>query len=1029
MLTKEQKKAVDIENHTNVLVSAGAGSGKTSVLSKRVLRKVSDGFTVKRLLLLTFTKDAAKEMKDRVKSTLIENNYLEEASLVDEAYITTFDSFSLSLLKKYHYALNLPKNIEITDSILLDIIKRDALQKALDIEYENDNQDFEHLITNMSLKDDSMFIKNVLNISRKLDLMYDRSSFLDSYIDKFYDESYLNKFKDDYVNNVLKLFDKYKIKCTLLSDTLSEKQLDSFNSSFGSISSVKSYDNINDFFNNLKFSSRGFSDDSKEIYSDMKNIKDEITYFTNSYPKKEYIISDILKTKDDSICLVRILKNMYKFYDDVKEKNRYYDFSDISIMVINLLRDNDGIRNEVISSFDEIMVDEYQDTSDIEEELLKLISNNNLYMVGDIKQSIYRFRNANPNIFREKYRAYSNNNGGVKIDLNKNFRSREEVLQNINLMFNYIMDEEIGGANYREDSQAIFGNTTYNDYKGTNYNLDILTYDVDKTKKYSNTEQEIFIIAEDINKKIKSGVKVFDKNTNSFRPIMYSDFVILLSKKKNFDLYKKIFEYLNIPITIYREENVNNTDIIYVIHNLYKLVYDLSKSFFDDTSKKAFLSISRSFLFNLSDEEIFVMFKDNSFKNSTLYNMADSIKDDFNYLSPKAFFLKLSDTFSFDDKILTTSGIDEKEKSIYYIFDVISSLEDKGYNNLDVLNYLDEVIENNYKMSYDKDSADIDSVKIMSIHKSKGLEFPVCYFASLSDASNNDDAKEKIAFSKSYGFMIPVFNYGYKNLPTRLLYNRSEKTDDISEKIRLFYVALTRSREKIVLVMPNSDVNSECYDLVPNGIRLSYNSFYSMVKSIAFALQDYVIQVKPNLSKDYIISEHSVSLNKSNYKLDVREINPNSDTFSSKHFSKENINIISKDNKHLLEEGTLIHKVLEEIDFNNPNYELFNISDFIKDKIDKFINSDIIKKINNGKFYKEYEFSYEEDDNSYHGIIDFMVETSDSIYIFDYKLKGIDDPNYDVQLNGYRKYIESKTDKSVYTYLYSLLDSRFKKVV
>jgi len=310
MLTKEQKKAVDIENHTNVLVSAGAGSGKTSVLSKRVLRKVSDGFTVKRLLLLTFTKDAAKEMKDRVKSTLIENNYLEEASLVDEAYITTFDSFSLSLLKKYHYALNLPKNIEITDSILLDIIKRDALQKALDIEYENDNQDFEHLITNMSLKDDSMFIKNVLNISRKLDLMYDRSSFLDSYIDKFYDESYLNKFKDDYVNNVLKLFDKYKIKCTLLSDTLSEKQLDSFNSSFGSISSVKSYDNINDFFNNLKFSSRGFSDDSKEIYSDMKNIKDEITYFTNSYPKKEYIISDILKTKDDSICLVRILKNM-----------------------------------------------------------------------------------------------------------------------------------------------------------------------------------------------------------------------------------------------------------------------------------------------------------------------------------------------------------------------------------------------------------------------------------------------------------------------------------------------------------------------------------------------------------------------------------------------------------------------------------------------------------------------------------------------------------------------------------------------
>lgn len=1026
-LTKEQALAVEIEPHTNILVSAGAGSGKTAVLSKRVLRKVSDGFTVKRLLLLTFTKDAAKEMKDRVRKVLIENNFLEEAKYVDEAYITTFDSFSLSLLKKYHYALNISNNIEICDSTLLDIIKRKSLDKALDIEYQKDLKDFENLITNMSLKGDDDFKGNVLNILSKLDLMSDRDEYLKSYISAFYNIENLTKYKDKYISLVYDLFKKYKSLLEELENHLSGKTLDKLLEAFKNINTVKTYSDIKTFFESLSFKAYKFPVDAKKIYDDMGSVKKEIEKLTSNYPKEEYMIEDIMKTKPDAEALIRIITNTYKFYDEERKKKSLYDFSDISIMVINLLKENESIREDVKKSFDEIMVDEYQDTSDIEEELLDLISNNNLYMVGDVKQSIYRFRNANPNIFREKYKKYSKKDGGIKIDLNKNFRSREEVLNNINKVFDLVMNEEIGGSNYKEDGEAVFGNTTYNDYKEGEYNLDILTYDEDKTKEYTNTEKEIFIIADDIKKRVNEGKMIFDKDENKFRKISYKDFVVLLSKKKDFDLYKKIFEYLGIPITIYREENINNTPFIYVIHNIYKFISDISNNIFDENTKYAFLSIARSFLSNLTDEEILKIFKENNFKETDIYNKGISLKNDFINLSPKEFYLKVLDVFDINYNILKTEMIDEKEKSIYYLFDVIDSLEKKEYNNNSVLKYLDETIKNGYKMSYDKTLEDIDSVKIMSIHKSKGLEFPVCYFGSMSDGANREDSRRKIAFDRKYGFMIPIFNYGYKSLITRILYDREEKLEDIGEKIRLLYVALTRSREKIVIVMKNGE--GENYsELVPDSVRSKYSSFYLMLNSILGNLEEYITLKEPNLTKNYIISQKENNINKSNIKLDVKEIKLNNKKEEEKHFSKEELKIETKDEKNLLELGTKCHKILEEIDFENPDFTLFNINDYIKDKINKFINSDIINKIKTGKIYKEYEFIYEENSVKYHGIIDLMIEYDNVLYIFDYKLKGIDDQHYDDQLNGYRKYIESLTHKKVYTYLYSILDSKIREV-
>ena len=224
-----------------------------------------------------------------------------------------------------------------------------------------------------------------------------------------------------------------------------------------------------------------------------------------------------------------------------KETNNMYEFTDIAILAINLVENNPEVKKELMSRFNEILLDEYQDTSDLQEKFISCISNNNVYMVGDIKQSIYRFRNANPYIFKNKYDAYSLSNGGIKIDLMKNFRSRREVLENINEIFNHIMDDKIGGAEYQNGHQMIFGNTTYEENGKTdnNYNFEFYNYTYDKNGKFKREEIEIFLIAKDIKEKVNSNYQVYDKDKGILRNITYNDFVILMDRSKNFSLYKK----------------------------------------------------------------------------------------------------------------------------------------------------------------------------------------------------------------------------------------------------------------------------------------------------------------------------------------------------------------------------------------------------------------------------------------------------------------------------------------------------------
>ena len=478
--TKEQETAIYTEG-TNIIVSAGAGSGKTAVLTERVLEKVKKGVSVDNLLILTFTKMAAKEMRERIGSKLLENGFTKELSKLDTADITTFDSYALSLVKKYHYYLNVSKDINIIDASVITLYKRKALNDIFEELYNSNDEDFLALIKEYTLKSDKDIFEFILNINNKLDLKTNKGTYLDNYINDRFNETTINKDIEDYVKEIFDIINKIRDYLEYIDDN---DYLDKLYQVLSPLLDSDDYTTIKENVNVKLPQARGVSDTTKEYKDKIKKATDSIKDLT-IYKDTEEIKNGILKTKPYVSCIIKIIKILDIKVQKYKEIYNYYEYSDIANLAIKLVKENSQIREEIKNNLNEILIDEYQDTNDVQEEFISHISKNNVYMVGDIKQSIYRFRNANPYIFKNKYDMYSSNNNGMKIDLNKNFRSREEVINNINLMFNHIMDDYLGGASYQREHQMIYGNLMYqgNGDNKENNNFEVYNYLNDTNNK------------------------------------------------------------------------------------------------------------------------------------------------------------------------------------------------------------------------------------------------------------------------------------------------------------------------------------------------------------------------------------------------------------------------------------------------------------------------------------------------------------------------------------------------------------------
>lgn len=1027
--TPEQQQAIN-EEGKNIIVSAGAGSGKTAVLTERVIRKLKSGVHINELLVLTFTNAAAAEMKERIRKAIRKTKGLEdEMNRIDGAYITTFDSFALSIVKKYHTVINCTNKIQITDDVVINIKKQQLLEEILDERYLLRDKKFTKLIHDFCYKDDKELKKALLDIYQKIELKYDKEHFLATYLDN-YTKSW-DKVIDDYLQSIKNKIREVKELLAEMSSYFDGKYMTKVEDYLYEFLNKESYeekkkalDNFSRFPTLPKNSDERGKTLKKQLTEVLDEIKEEMIYGSIEEIKKE--LDSTVPNQEE---IIDILQDLDRRLTSYKEEEEIYNFTDISRLAIKIVAENKEIREELTASFHEIMVDEYQDTSDTQEVFINLIANNNVYMVGDIKQSIYRFRNANPYLFKQKYDTYRDTDQGTKIDLVKNFRSRREVLEDINLLFNQFMDDEIGGADYQASHQMVFGNMAYEEDGKTedNHHMELFTYTLDKTTPITKDEQEAFIIGDDIQNKVKNNYQVFDKDTGIIRPIEYKDFVILLDKSKNFELYKKIFEYLGIPLSILKEESLSKDNDILVVKNLLNLIVRIKRKDDFNSLKYSFVSIARSYLFELSDEEIYDALVKEKIKETKLYQICNELSEMLDDTTPREFFLKVMKKVDYEEKLLKIGNVTSFQVRLEYIYNLIGNLEESGYTIEDIITHLDAIFDSGQDLKFNVNTDSSNSCKIMTIHKSKGLEFPICYFAGFASKFNLRDLKERILFDNNYGIILPMVTDFYKDTILKILVKEKTKQEEVSEKIRLFYVALTRAKEKMIMVTEQIEEETECSGIVSSSIRSKYNSFLAIIKSIYSSLLPYETKVNVTPSKDYLLSKNAIDeqqLLLSEDSINVHELEIEKEIIEHTRYSKDILHLTTKEEIEKMDFGTKVHQVLEQLNFKEPKLEY--IPENIRRKVEAFINSSLVKENINGNFYPEYEF-VDTNENT-HGIMDLVIEKDEKLIIVDYKLKNIDDENYDKQLNGYRAFLKKKTNKQVECYLYSIIDEMFRKI-
>ena len=1019
--TEEQMLAI-VKGNTNIIVSAGAGSGKTAVLTQRVITNLKKGMHINELLILTFTNNAAMEMKTRIKKAILEDEEIKnEAKLTDSADITTFDAYVLSLVKKYHYLLNLDSDITLIDSSIIKKKKKDFIEEIFEELFTQKNEKFIKFVTDFGTKNARQTKKTILNLDYSFDLITKKEDYLNNYIESYYNKNNLDNLFHQFENTLLKRVESIK---NLLLNLSFEVDSDYYDKIYKTLEPLLKSSNYQEIRSNLDFKLsplRNASDKAKYYKEQISKIIKDLKSLTEFH--EQVLKDDLLKTKEYAEVIIEILLKLTQKVNAYKFEYQVFEFNDISKFALKILDENEDIRNELKNYYKEIMIDEYQDTSDVQEQFIKYIENNNVYMVGDIKQSIYRFRNANPDIFKIKYDAYKEGNNGFKIDLNKNFRSRGEVLDSINQIFNHIMDDNIGNANYIKEHQLIFGNNTFIEEGNNNYNNNLEIYNYLPDPNFTKEEMEAFIIANDIKKKVTSNYEVFDK---TLRPCKYSDFCILIDRTTAFDTYKKIFDFLNVPINIYKDDNIMISDETSLINNIIKFIINIKNNKFNETSRFCFASIARSYLYQLDDQTIYDTISQNKINESEIYEIAYNISKDLDSLSNEEIIKKIIYDYKFYDKMIIAGNLNYRSIILDNLINKFKELNKVNMTIYEVNDYLDSLINDEESIKIPALLNKNDSVTITNIHKSKGLEYKICYFPSLHKEFNLMDLNNRIIFNTKFGLILPNYDNGFKSTFVNFLNKETYIKDEISERIRLFYVALTRAKEKMIMVtnlIQNDNCTTDENGIIDYLTRINYRSYKDILESVYPYIHKYIENIDlPEINIGYKYSQkNNINIDtEDNHKIIVNEKEYISELINEEHYSKSENKLITPTEVSNMEYGTHMHYILENTDFKNPDYSLLTNEE--QEIIQELLNNQIMSNIKDANIYHEYEFIYENNKQIKTGIIDLMLEYPDHIDIIDYKLKNTNDPAYLKQLNGYKEYIENKNNKPTYIYLYSLLN-------
>lgn len=843
--TEQQNNAINARN-SNIIVSAAAGSGKTAVLVERVIKMITDpqlNIDIDQLLIVTFTNAAASEMKNRIAKSLNkiletcpnDSNALLQLSLLPNAKISTIDSFCINLVRENFFNLSLSQDFTILENSQEKIIESEVLNEIIEDYYEKYDENFGHLIDLLSNEKND---NNLLNTIRDINNFIKAQPFPYLWLDKAcelynpnidLDNSELKKQivieLKYYFQRVKSLF-KSEFEALAPDDEL-------YDELYSMIMSDKSIvDNIenglngkwDDLYNALN--SYHFVDITRKRKSvskkDVKLYRDEIKKIikNNMVPlvcmKKDDYFNNCKEVYPLVLLLARIVK---EFNDAVLQRKleiNSFSFSDVEHFAIDLLFEVDESGNiirkplaeEYENNFKEILVDEYQDTNRAQDTLFEKISNGkNRFMVGDIKQSIYRFRLAMPEIFNEKkqnFAPYSENSDEInqKIILDKNFRSRREVCEFTNFIFSNLMSEHIGEIDYNDEEKL----NSHNDYEETNApcaGLRIVEFDENQNIK--NYEFEATQIAQFIKSKIDGKEKI--KDGDEYREIRYGDFAVLFrSPKDRMPAYAKILSDYGITVVANNKKNLLENNEIVILLSLLRVIDnpiqdipllatlmsvfygyttdEISKARIDCNAKNLYTAISKK-------KDIFGKFL-NDLEKYRSYAASMSVEDFIRQIIEETSYLS----------IITAMGDAQQRKANLSKFIDIAKRFDSGSNVglTAFLRYIDSVIKQKYSIeSASVSNSSDNAVKLTSIHNSKGLEFPVVILADSTRRYNYDDLKKNVLLNSDFGIGMKIFDSDnlcrYQSLQFSCLKEKNKRSL-MSENLRVLYVALTRAKEQ-----------------------------------------------------------------------------------------------------------------------------------------------------------------------------------------------------------------------------------------
>lgn len=884
--TEQQQQVIDERNKT-ILVSAAAGSGKTATLVERIYQKVIDPMDpsdINDFLVVTFTKAAAAQMKEKLMKKMEEaqeknpesEHIAKQNILIQSADITTIDSFCLGIVKEYFSFLNLDPSVGIGDPGMIEMLKYDVLNALFERKYQELQQG--------EAKEFAML----------LDLFCDgkNDEALKSIIDRIYGQMssfpnpdrFLQEAKDclridtvDDLNRTAWMTDacnlihrkaqaglKLAECCRKLCEEPDgpEKYVDQFESDIEKmqhIAEAKTYATmkvaLQESWARLS-TKKGGDPELIELCKAMrKEYKDELDLKKLPFfkQKEEEVLADMKRLRGYLLPLLELTEEFVACFMQEKKKRKMLEFSDISHMAYQLVcagYDVDGnalpteIGKRISKRYKEIYIDEYQDSNYLQEDILTAISGrtrgqNNMFMVGDVKQSIYRFRMARPEIFVKKYNRFQKDGSEIKIELNHNFRSRAVVLESINYFFYQLMGADLGGIQYDENQSLVPGKKFPNIPEGVKIadSVELLIADTDETgmtdkemlSRYGEPDKDVlegYMIANRIRAMMdkKEGMQVYDEELKEYRPVQYRDIVILARSVKNYgdSLYNALTSQ-GIPVYLEKTQGYFQAVEIQVIISMLAVVDNsrqdiplsavlLSPIGQITESELALIcaSVRKEVKEKLCLYEICEYYMETwentveAGKLRNIFGLIAELKEDKIHISVSDLIWKLLQKTGYYEYVTAMPAGEIRKSNVDMLLEKAVQFENGYYKGLfHFLQYVEKLkLMEKEEGEASVLSEDADVVRIMSIHKSKGLEYPVVFVAGMGRQFNRSELKENVQIHPDYYLasmaMYPEGRYKH-NTVIRGIYGMLEDEETRAENLRVLYVAMTRAKEKLIL--------------------------------------------------------------------------------------------------------------------------------------------------------------------------------------------------------------------------------------